>query len=67
MQSENIKAIIENVIGTKFAPLYSILFSAELEMEILRKAEFKPYLQGKYIDDIFSLGAWGKRTKAFYR
>ena len=31
-------------IGTKFAPPYSILFMAELEEEILRKAEFKPYL-----------------------
>ena len=31
-------------IGTKFAPPYSILFMAELEEEILRKVEFKPYL-----------------------
>ena len=31
-------------IGTKFAPLYSILFMAGPEDEILRKAEFKPYL-----------------------
>ena len=30
--------------GTKFAPLYSILFMAGPEDEILRKAEFKPYL-----------------------
>ena len=32
------------VIGTKFAPPYSILVMAELEEEILRKAEFKHYL-----------------------
>ena len=31
-------------IGAKFAPPYSILFMAELEEEILRKTEFKPYL-----------------------
>ena len=31
-----------SAIGTKFAPPYSILFIAELEDEILRKAEFKP-------------------------
>ena len=31
-------------IETKFAPPYSILFMAELEEEILRKAEFKLYL-----------------------
>ena len=42
-------------IGTKFAPPYSILFMAELEEEILRKAEFKPYLWWRYIDDIFFL------------
>ena len=30
--------------GTKFAPPYSILFMAEVEEQILRKAEFKPYL-----------------------
>ena len=32
------------VIGTKFAPPYSILVMAELEEEILREAEFKHYL-----------------------
>ena len=42
-------------IGTKFAPPYSILFMAELEEEILQKAEFKPYLWWRYIDDIFFL------------
>ena len=42
-------------IGTKFAPPYSILFMAELEEEILQKAEFKSYLWWRYIDDIFFL------------
>ena len=42
-------------IGTKFAPPYSILFMAELEEGILRKAEFKPYLWWRYIEDIFFL------------
>ena len=32
-----------------------ILFTAELEEEILRKAEFKPYLSWRYIDDMFFL------------
>ena len=31
-------------IGTKFASPYSILFMAELEEEVLGKAEFKPDL-----------------------
>ena len=30
----------------------------ELEEEILRKAEFKPYLWCRYNDDIFSFEAW---------
>ena len=42
-------------IGTKFVPPYLILFMEELEEEILLKAEFKPYLWWRYIDDIFLL------------
>ena len=31
-------------IDTKFTPLYSILFMAELEEEIIKESEYKPYL-----------------------
>ena len=31
-------------IGTKFAPPYSILFTAELEEKIIKESEYKPYL-----------------------
>ena len=52
-------------IGTKFAPPYSILFMAELEEEILRKAKFKPYLWRRYID-IFFLWEHGEgKLKSF--
>ena len=47
-------------IRTKFAPPYSILFMAELEEQILRKAEFKPYLWWRYTDDIFFLWEHGE-------
>ena len=40
-------------IGTKFALPYSILFMAELEEEIIKESECKPYLWWKCIDDIF--------------
>ena len=40
-------------IGTKFASLYSILFMAELEEEILKEVKLKPYLCWWYIDSIF--------------
>ena len=53
-------------IGTKFAPPYSILFMAELEEEILQKAEFKPYLRWRYIDDVFFLWQHGEeKLKSF--
>ena len=42
-------------IGTKFASPYSILFTAELEEEIIKEPEYKPYLCWRYIDDIFFL------------
>ena len=39
---------------------------AELEEEILRKKEFKPYLWWRYIDDIFFLGEDGEeKLKSF--
>ena len=47
-------------IGMKFESPYSILFMAKLEEEILRKAEFEPYLWWRYIDDIFFLSEHGK-------
>ena len=40
-------------IGAKPAPLYSILFMSELEEDIVKLCEYKPYLWGRYIDDIF--------------
>ena len=53
-------------IRTKFAPPYSILFVAELEEEILRKAEFKLYLWWRYFDDIFFLWEHGEeKLKSF--
>ena len=50
-----------------FAPPYSILLMAELEEEILRKVEFKPYLWWRYIIDIFFVAAWRRKTKVLYR
>ena len=47
-------------IGTKFVPAYSILFTAELEEEILSEIELKPYLWWRYIDDIFFLWEHGE-------
>ena len=53
-------------IGKKFASPFSILFMAELEEEILGKAEFKSYLWWRYIDDIFFLWEHGEeKLKSF--
>ena len=52
-------------IGMKFAEYY-VLFMAELEEQILRKAEFKLYLWWRYIDDIFFLWKHGEeKLKSF--
>ena len=41
---------------------------AEMEEEILRKAESKPYLWWRYTDDIFFLWEHGEeKLKSFYR
>ena len=50
-------------IGTIFAPLYSILFMAELEEEIIKESEYKPHLRWRYIDDIIFL--WENKLKFF--
>ena len=47
-------------IGTKFALPYSILFMTELEEEIIKESEYKPYLWWRYIDDIFFLWEHGE-------
>ena len=55
-----------SAIGTKFVPPYGILFMAELEEEILRKAEFKLYLWWRYIDNISFLWEHGEeKLKSF--
>ena len=50
-------------IVTKFAPLYIILFMAELEEEIIKESEYKPHLRWRYIDDIIFL--WENKLKFF--
>ena len=50
---KTLKQLRGTAIGTTFAPPYSILFMAELEEEILREMELKPYLWWWYINNIF--------------
>ena len=57
---KTLKQIRGTAIGTKFAPPYSILFMAELEEEILREVELKPYLWWRFIDDIFFIWEHGE-------
>ena len=53
-------------IGTKFVSRYSTVFMAEIEEEILRKAEFKAYLWWRYIDDIFFLCGQRKEKLKYF-
>ena len=48
------------VIGTKVAPPYNILFMADVEEEIIKECEYKPYLWWRYIDNIFFLWEHGE-------
>ena len=43
-EKKTLKQKRETAIGTKFAPPYSILFMAELEEDIIKESEYKPYL-----------------------
>ena len=45
-------------MGTKFAPLYAIIFMADFEEKMLESFEKKPVIWWRYIDNIFHLGAW---------
>ena len=66
MVEKTLKQKRGTVVGTKFPPPYSILLMAELEQKILRKAEFKPYIWWRYIDDIFLLWEHGEeKLKSF--
>ena len=63
---KTLKQMRGTAIGTKFAPPYSILFMAELEEEILREVELKPYIWRPFIDDIFFIWEHGEeKVKEF--
>ena len=50
------KQVRGTAIGTKFAPLYAILFMADIVEKIISDFEEKPMIRWRYIDDIFLLG-----------
>ena len=65
-RKKKIKQKWGKAIGTKFSPSYSILFMAELEEEIIKHSEYKPYLWWRYIDDISFFWEHGKnKLKSF--
>ena len=49
-------------IGTKFAPPYAILFTANLEEKMLEGFEKKPMIWWRYIDDIFFVWEHGEES-----
>ena len=53
-------------IGTKFAPPHNVLFLTELERKFRRKAEFKPHLWWRNIDDIFFLWEHGEEKLKYF-
>ena len=53
-------------IGTKCAPLYSILLLAELEEKHLSSYGCKPSVWWRYIDDVFLFGRMVKKSLKIY-
>ena len=47
------KQKLGTAIGTKFAPLYAIIFMADFEEKMLESFEKKPVIWWRCIDDIF--------------
>ena len=50
------RQVRETAIGTKFAPVYTILFMADLKEKIISVFEEKSILWLSYIGDIFLFG-----------
>ena len=55
------KQLQGTVVGTKFAPLYAVLFMGYLEDKILNSFVEKPLVWWRYIDDIFMIWQHGER------
>ena len=51
-KDKSLKQTEGTALGTKSAPPYSILFTANSEKEILSETEYKQYLWWTYKDDI---------------
>ena len=54
------KQICGTAIGTKFAPLYALLFMAALDEKNLNKVKKKPNVWWRYIDDTFFIWEHGE-------
>ena len=53
------KQLRGTAIGTKFAPLYAIIFITDLEGRILEDIELQPRIWWSYTDNIFFLWEQG--------
>ena len=62
------KRLLVTAIGTKFAPLYAILFMDYLEDKILNSIVERPLVWWRYIDDIFMIWQHGEeKLKEFLK
>ena len=63
LDEKTFKQVCGTAIGTKFSPLYTILFKADVEEKIISDFEEKPMIWWRYIDDIFLLGNMEKNFR----
>ena len=59
---KTLKQLRGTAIGTKFAPLYAIIFMADLQEWILEDIELQPHIFWRYIDDIFFIWEHGENS-----
>ena len=60
LNEKTFKQLRGTAIGTKFAPLYAIIFMADLEERILEDIELQPHIWWWYINDIFFIWEYGE-------
>ena len=66
LNEKKLKQLRGTTIGTKFVPLYAILFMVDLDKRILEDIELQPRIWGRYIDDTFLLETWRRIFKTIY-
>ena len=64
--SGTFQQISGTAIGTKFAPPYACIYMDQVEQKFLATQINQPLVWLRYIDDIFFIWTYGKRSRKIY-